>query len=146
MIANGTSSVARAVFHRRIMVVSAVGPIDRCIMRLGTGVAMSNARSDVCRPQYPTRDDPARVPAGTPHSALQRIPSDLLKRAGSRGLFRPRLEWKIAAPHGVQDNGKLARHRHGGMLEAHALCEIPAPGLDGRILPHAGQQAGGSLE
>src|SRR5689334_3322316 len=128
------------------MVVSAVGPIDRCIMRLGTGVAMSNARSDACRPQYPTRDDPAHVPAGTPQSALRRIPSDLLKRVGSLGLFRPRLERKIAAPHGVHNDAELARYRHGGVLEAHALCKILAPGFDSRILPHARQQAGGSLE
>jgi hypothetical protein len=45
LIALARSSLGSDALHRRIGVVSAVGPCDRCMMRLEAGLAMCNARS-----------------------------------------------------------------------------------------------------
>jgi putative transposase len=59
--------------HRRILVVSAVGPAGRRNMRLETVPRHVERAVRTNRPQDPTRDGPIRVPAGTPASASQRI-------------------------------------------------------------------------
>jgi hypothetical protein len=84
LIAKRTSS-PRSVLHRRTVVVSAVGLPDRCMMRLGTGVAMCKARSGVRQPHYPPRDHPARVPAGTPRPASGGSCQTSISRSGLSG-------------------------------------------------------------
>src|SRR5688572_19813092 len=112
-------------------------------MRLGTGVAMCKARS-LEQPHNPPRDHPARVPAGDASARLWRIRSNLQSSIGLSGYAGQ--AWK----------GVLLRHiacitTASLRATAAAACLKPirfasAPGLEGRVLPHADQQTGGSLK
>ena len=147
LIACWRSSVMGSCDHRRIVVVSAVGPHDRRTMHLGASLTMWSAQSSTRPAARPTPGWPCPCPGGDaslrPCGGSRQI---LLSPSSSRCLLRPRLKRRAARPHGVQHDCQLTSQRDSGRLEAHALHEISSPCLEGRILPHTYQQAGGSLE
>ena len=67
-------------------------------------------------------------------------------QSGSISYAGQAWEGGVAAPQGVHHHSQLARDGRGRMLEAHPLGEVPAPGLQSRILSQADQQTGGSLK